>query len=328
MNAPFESATEFSDHATPPVELQESSALQSEPLAANSRIIWTLIAGLLVVTTAACWAAGVSPSRETIDRYAACLLILMATSYCYRKLRPDARVALCVEGLAQLSLALWLGCVLSYAVATVDMPYRDSMLHAADAWIGLDWRAYLHFLDRHRALSVVSAVAYRSAVPQIVALFVALAATSQFLRMQQYILATALALAMTLAVFAFVPAGGIYSFFGIQPEEYSNLAPIVTTRQLLVLDALRSGQLVTIEALEGLITFPSFHTVWAILFMWGFYPIRRLWLVAIFLNLLMIASTPVVGSHYFVDLVGGTIVALAAVSAAVRLFPAEGPRQR
>jgi membrane-associated phospholipid phosphatase len=212
---------------------------------------------------------------------------------------------------------LWLGCVLSYAAATIGAPYRDSALDAADVWIGLDWRAYLHFLNRHRALGIVCAVAYRSVVPQMVALFVVLAATSRFLRMQQYILATAIALAVTLVIFIFVPAVGTYSFFGIQPHEYSNLYPIIVAS----FDDVRSGQLVTIEVLEGLIAFPSFHTVWAILFMWAFYPFKSLRLGAILLNLLVIASTPVGGSHYFVDIVGGTIVALVALSAATRLFP-------
>ena len=139
--------------------------------------------------------------------------------------------------------------------------------------------------------------------------------------MQQYILATAVALAVTLAVFAFVPAEGTFAFLEIGPQEYANLAPVTTTHQLVSLDALRSGKIVEIADMEGLITFPSFHTAWAILFMWGFYPVRKLRLAAIALNLLMIASTPVMGAHYFVDLLGGIIVALAAIAAAVRLFP-------
>jgi hypothetical protein len=316
VNAPFNATAVVPTHALSPPALQRCSA-QSELLAANSRNIWNLIAGLLVITAAACWAAGISPSWATIGRCADCLLILTATSYCYRKLRPDAHVAFCTEGLAQVGLILWLGCVLSYAAATIGAPYRDSALDAADVWIGLDWRAYLHFLNRHRALGIVCAVAYRSVVPQMVALFVVLAATSRFLRMQQYILATAIALAVTLVIFIFVPAVGTYSFFGIQPHEYSNLYPIIVAS----FDDVRSGQLVTIEVLEGLIAFPSFHTVWAILFMWAFYPFTSLRLGAILLNLLVIASTPVGGSHYFVDIVGGTIVALVAVSAATRLFP-------
>lgn len=327
MNAPCNAPAELSVRAEPSIGLQESSIPQPKELAANSRIIWTLIASLLAITTVGFWAAGLSLSWGSIIRCADCLLILMATSYCYRTLRPDVYVARCTEGLAQVGLVLWLGCVLSFAIATIDMPYRDSMLHAADVQIGIDWRAYLHFFNRHRVLGIMSAVAYRSVVPQILALFVALIATSRFLRVQQYILATFLALAVTLVVFAFVPAAGTYPFFAIQQQEYSNLAPVTTYDQINTLDALRSGQLVTIETLGGLVSFLSFHTAWAILFIWGFYPIRRLRSAALLLNLLVIASTPVIGAHYFIDLLGGTMAAWAAISCAVRLFPAQSPRK-
>jgi membrane-associated phospholipid phosphatase len=46
---------------------------------------------------------------------------------------------------------------------------------------------------------------------------------------------------------------------------------------------------------------------------------------AILLNLFMIATTPIQGAHYFIDLVGGTIVAVAAIYVAVRFM---GGRER
>ena len=116
-----------------------------------------------------------------------------------------------------------------------------------------------------------------------------------------------------------MPAGGIYSFLEIQPWEFANLSPIMTTDQIMRLDALRSGQHTLISELEGLITFPSFHAVWAFLFMWGFFPIKQFRFGAIFLNLLVIASTPIQGAHYFIDVVGGLIIAVVAIWAATRL---------
>jgi membrane-associated phospholipid phosphatase len=53
--------------------------------------------------------------------------------------------------------------------------------------------------------------------------------------------------------------------------------------------------------------------------MWGFFPIRELRFGAIFLNLFVIASTPIQGAHYFIDLIGGVIVAVIAICAAALL---------
>ena len=93
----------------------------------------------------------------------------------------------------------------------------------------------------------------------------------------------------------------------------------MTVDQKVYLDALRSGKRVLIDEMAGLITFPSFHSAWAIFYMWAFYPIKRLRVAAILLNLLVLAATPVQGAHYFIDLVGGAIVAALSIYLAVRL---------
>jgi membrane-associated phospholipid phosphatase len=84
------------------------------------------------------------------------------------------------------------------------------------------------------------------------------------------------------------------------------------------LEALRSGAMsvVRLDDLEGLITFPSFHTANAILFAWALWSVHYLRLPVLALNVLMVASTPTAGSHYFIDILGGTAVALLAIVAA------------
>jgi membrane-associated phospholipid phosphatase len=245
--------------------------------------------------------------------------MFLAVSCCSRKLRPDPRIIFGTEGCAQLTIILPLGCALSYPLAITGFPYQDAALHSVDTWMGLDWRTYLRFVNARPVLCVLSELAYRSMLFQFLALIVTLVVTSRFLRLQQYILATTLALAITLVIFAFVPAGGTYAFLDIPPSEFANLAPITTADQMVHLEALRAGQHTIVSKMQGLITFPSFHTVWAALFMWGFFPIRELRFGAIFLNLSVIASTPIHGAHYFIDLIGGVIVAAIAICGAVLL---------
>jgi membrane-associated phospholipid phosphatase len=69
--------------------------------------------------------------------------------------------------------------------------------------------------------------------------------------------------------------------------------------------ALRSGELRTInwQSVKGIVAFPSFHVVWAILLMLAMpsYPL-------VLLNLLVIVSTVTTGGHYLIDLVGGALI--------------------
>ena len=83
------------------------------------------------------------------------------------------------------------------------------------------------------------------------------------------------------------------------------------------LEALRGGTLhaIQLDNLEGLITFPSFHTAAALMFIWALRTVPYVRWPAIVLNVALIAATPIDGAHYFIDLVGGAAVAFAALAA-------------
>lgn len=138
------------------------------------------------------------------------------------------------------------------------------------------------------------------------------------MRAQQYILAIALALIITLAVFTFVPAVAAFAFLQIPPSAYANLTPAVPFEHIRHLEAMRNGVdfLISERNIEGLITFPSFHTVCGVIFAWALFPISKLrwWIVG--LNVMMIASTPIEGAHYLIDVIAGVFVAFLAIWAA------------
>jgi len=285
----------------------------------NSRVLWGVIAAMAVVTIIGYWATGLSFAWVSILAIGFCALPCVAVSIFYRRVRPDPYISFTTEVFAQLLLAMTLGAALSYPLAVTGFPYRDALLNSVDVWMGLDWRAYLKFINDRPLLAVITDLAYNSMLAQLLLLMILFVPTRRFVRLQQFVLANALGLCVALAIFIFVPAGGTYSFLRIAPHEYANLPPVMTIEQLASLDALRSGKRVLIDDLTGLITFPSFHSAWAIFYMWVFYPIKWLRVGAIQLNLLVLYSTPVQGSHYFIDLVGGAILAAFSIYVAIRL---------
>ena len=206
---------------------------------------------MVVATIVGFRMANLSVAWTSVGIILTCVVMCLTVSSLYRLFRPDPSIACGTECAAQLMLVLSLGCVLSYPLAKVGFPYRDAGLNAADIWMGLDWRAYLHFFNDRPLLGALARLTYDSVFVQFLILIASLAAPSRLLRLQQYIFATALALVVTLAVFTFVPAGGIYTFHAISPDEFANLSPVMSTDQIIYLDAIRSGEHTLVSSLGG-----------------------------------------------------------------------------
>ena len=83
----------------------------------------------------------------------------------------------------------------------------------------------------------------------------------------------------------------------------------------MALNEMRSGGVheISVDELNGIITFPSYHTEAACLFIWACWRIPYLRWPVLFLNLTLIAATPIDGAHYVVDAVAGALLAVATV---------------
>jgi hypothetical protein len=120
----------------------------------------------------------------------------------------------------------------------------------------------------------------------------------------------------TAVIASFIPAANALIYVDKAPTDLSTLLDGGHS-YFPTLEGLRAGTLriIDFDGMEGLISFPSFHTANAILFVWALWPIRLLRLPMLVLNFLLIASTPLAGAHYLVDLIGGAAVAFAATFA-------------
>ena len=85
--------------------------------------------------------------------------------------------------------------------------------------------------------------------------------------------------------------------------------------QLRDILALRDGSLRHLELFKitGIVSFPSFHAASAVLYIWALWPVRYVGGAAVVLNLLMMASTPVIGAHYMIDVFGGVALAVVGI---------------
>lgn len=109
-----------------------------------------------------------------------------------------------------------------------------------------------------------------------------------------------------------VPAERAYPHYQPQPELFDNLSANAGVWHYKIFLMLRTeGEpLLDFSKMTGLIIFPSFHTVLAILTVYAV-KIRPVFLPVAILNAVVIVSTLPEGGHYLVDLLmGGAVSAL------------------
>ena len=182
------------------------------------------------------------------------------------------------------------------------------------------------FLKQHPDLREVLYFAYTTIMHQTLLVCLIPLITRRVDRLQAYIIAFAFAVTATAVIASFIPAANALIYVDKAPIDLSTL-PDGGHSYFPTLEGLRAGTLRIIDfgGMEGLIAFPSFHTENAILFVWALWPIRLLRLPMLVLNFLLIASTPLAGAHYLVDLIGGAAVAFGAIFATSRLVREPNP---
>jgi membrane-associated phospholipid phosphatase len=187
-------------------------------------------------------------------------------------------------------------------MAASPFPLADALLSQADAALGFNWLAWFTWVNAHPALHFILARAYTSIPVQALGLLIYFAFVDAK-RIDEALLATALSTALIIPGMVLLPAVGAWSQHGVGvgPWEGDILA-------------LRSHTLLTIGATQGIVAFPSFHTVLGVVLA---NMVRgHKWLLPVLvLNALLIVAVITEGAHYGVDMLGGLAVAFITIGA-------------
>lgn len=208
-----------------------------------------------------------------------------------------------------------------FPVAALSGPYADDLLARWDQALGLDWVAYLQACKPYTRLLVY---AYKSFNWQPILLALCLIVSGAEKRLFQLVTAAFVGGVMVILLFPFFPAQGPMTHYGITPADFPELKGNGPWVFLPVLEALKHGQR-TISPAEftGMVAFPSYHSVAALQFTWAGWRLKYLRWFFVLTNVGLLAATPVVGNHYFVDVVAGLVVGAVAIFIASRLVSEE-----
>jgi membrane-associated phospholipid phosphatase len=185
--------------------------------------------------------------------------------------------------------------LLMEAVAATGRPLVDSQLGSIDAMLGLNAADIVAWVAQYPRLSQAMQLIYFTTMPQTCLVMVANAEKPEmWVFIRRFILASQI----TLCLFYFFPAEGVETV----------ISPPVAAR----FHELRAGAPLDLQQAQGIVTFPSFHTAWALIITASLWNSAWRW-PAVVLNTLVITSTVTTGGHYVIDVLAGIVIAMVVI---------------
>ena len=285
------------------------------------RWMWGIVGTLLIVTFIDLALRG--PLLE-IPLYVGgnmLLLPFLGIGLFYRLVRPDERIASTALCFVALAMFTHVGASVNHAFLPLWRPTIDGTLAAWDAAIGMHWPSAMALAAEYPLLSRIGGLIYASSIPQIMLTLFVLGLSGLRAQLERFVLAAMLGACAAIAFWIVFPSFGPSTLYDLPDEVVRAVDPIVGPRygaELLQLG--REGMRAGIEA-KGLIAFPSYHTVLALLVPLALWPVRWLRWPALAVNLAMLPAVIVHGGHFVVDLIGGAVLLAAVWAFVCRLVP-------
>ena len=235
----------------------------------------------------------------------------------------ERAVHACVLLVAILGFGVSAGLLSAFAAAA-GAPMQDDTFSRIDVAFGFHWEAFVATLNASPSAVTVLIAAYKS-VPYTIGLLVLFFfANGRMRELWEVAALLILGAFATVVISALVPAIGGYTYYGPDPRstaEFVRQWPQAGTYFVPCLLALHAGLTHTIDLdqVTGLVQFPSFHGILALVLIYAAWPYRWLRWPFAAINAVMIVSTVPVGGHHGADVLGSVAVVIAGVALLDRL---------
>lgn len=253
-------------------------------------------------------------------RIALLSLLLAGGGLFYQYRRGEPRLAAMLLGTAFLCAFSAAASLLNYLLLTFHGPRIDTALAAADRALGFDWVAMMTAMAAHPGLNRLLFYAYGSVLPQVALMVILLARIQACEKVYRFLLAVAAGALIAIAAWAVAPSFGAMSVHALPGWVAARVpASVDSAYGAALIRMLSDGPgFLAPSDMRGLIGFPSYHAVLALILAWHARGLGRLFWPLLVLNLLVLASTPVQGGHHLMDVLAAFPVAALALAFAGR----------
>jgi hypothetical protein len=191
----------------------------------------------------------------------------------------------------------------------LGLPLRDALFLSLDDRLGFSVPAIVAWTSAHSRIGAVLNHSY-SLLFLLLPVAAVLPAVTGYRAAKRFLLANTIAFLVALPMFALLPAIGPWTGY----HTAGSAAQRACEASIM---AIRSGRP---AAGAGIVCFPSFHVIWAVLSAAALWPMKPLRIPATVLAILIVISTVTTGWHYVVDSLAGLVLAAIALACADRFI--------
>jgi len=264
-----------------------------------------LLQGVACTALAGLFIAAASARLAGDDRRSAVLLrrVLRLTELLWRTALP-------IGGL------LVAGALLTYLITAANLPARDDVLADIDHLLGFDWPSFLQAANASPLVVKLLVRAYNALglISELVLISMVLRQRGD--RIAEFLAVLSLSTVAVCIGMALVPAAGAFAHFRPAPHLFANFSATCEMwpfyRSFV---ALRDGTLSVFDlsALDGIVSFPSFHTMLGVMTAYAARDTRWLLVPVLAVNGTMILATMPVGGHHLCDVLAGAALTIGAI---------------
>lgn len=285
-------------------------------------LLLLLLAGIIGVADGI-WAqkAGFAVSGRAYAGITLVATVFFGLGYFYERWRREPRLAAMLIGAGFLIGFTAAASVLNAMLVTIAGHRIDALLARADLALGLHWPEMMRAVAAHPGLLWILQLAYGILLPEIALAVIVLGTLGRIASLYRFVLAVAIGALISIFLWTLFPAFGAMSVYAFDPAMTAKLHVAVDGAygQTLIRMLHDGPGLIAPDSIKGMIGFPSYHAVLALLLIWYFRNVRWLRWPVLVANLVVIAATPIEGGHHWVDVFAAGPVAVLAVIAARRV---------
>jgi hypothetical protein len=244
---------------------------------------------------------------DSLPPVAGIFCVMAGLHFFYTRWRPEQRIGLITGGVALISLAGLTAAATALAALRTNTPLVDATVAHADRLLGLDTLEFVAWVARHPLVGAALDVVYISTVPIMFACVVILAWLRREARMWELCFTFSGTVTICAVVSIFFPVIGSFEHLRVPPDILANLPNGAGRFYMPMFEAYRSGGLdkIDLQHMQGVVQFPSFHAIMALMIAHAFRGLRGKSFVRIWCALIMISAIPI-GGHYAIDLIAGS----------------------
>lgn len=199
-------------------------------------------------------------------------------------------------------------------VQATPFPPIDEYLIKADQWFGIHTPAIMTWTHAHPWINHVLTTIYYTLAWELLAIPAVLICVNARHTLTIFFLAVLFSFYIGVLIYYFfptmAPSGIFHSPYFTKDQHATSLSFFQVHHHLKITDI--HG---------GLIAFPSFHVIWAIILTYCCRAKKYFFYPVLVYNFILICATVLLGWHYFVDVLSGIVLAMAGIYAAEKISP-------